>query len=100
MSDKPVDKTAFVLHRMYPASGLFSDAKKVSEEWLEFLKKMNGKKVLMLYVFKKIKWHGLRSGKIEYLLTSLMKNILPMLIFWAACRPAPKNSLPVSCIEK
>jgi hypothetical protein len=42
MSDKPVDKTAFVLHRMYPASGLFSDAKKVSEDWLEFLKKMNG----------------------------------------------------------
>ena len=45
MSDKPApeksaDKSIVVLHRMEPLDGHFSDAKKVSEDWFEFLKKI------------------------------------------------------------
>lgn len=40
MSDKPVDKTIFVLHRMEPLIGRSEDAKKLAEEWFEFIKKM------------------------------------------------------------
>jgi hypothetical protein len=44
MSDKPVDKsvdkTVVVLCRLEPLAGRFQDAKKVSEEWFEFIKKM------------------------------------------------------------
>lgn len=42
MSDKPVDKSVVVLHRIHPLAGRFDDARKVSEEWLEFLKKIPG----------------------------------------------------------
>jgi hypothetical protein len=42
MSDKPINKPAekaiVVLHRMEPLVGRFEDAKKLSEEWFEFLK--------------------------------------------------------------
>ncbi|MBK8289458.1 MAG: hypothetical protein KAY78_03570 [Pseudomonadales bacterium] len=49
MSDKPVDKTIFVLHRMEPLSGHFDEAKKLSEEWFEFMKKIpDCKKIEMI----------------------------------------------------
>ena len=38
--NKPVEKAIVVLHRMEPLAGRFEDAKKVSEEWFEFLKKI------------------------------------------------------------
>lgn len=40
MSEKPVDKTVVVLGRLEPLPGRFHDAKKVAEEWFEFIKKM------------------------------------------------------------
>jgi hypothetical protein len=40
MSDKLVDKTVVVLHRMEPIAGHFEEAKKISEEWFEFVKKI------------------------------------------------------------
>ena len=39
MSDKHVDKTVMLLHRMEPMAGRFEEAKKISEEWFEFIKK-------------------------------------------------------------
>ncbi|HSC74645.1 MAG TPA: hypothetical protein VLB90_00220 [Pseudomonadales bacterium] len=38
--DKPVDKSVVVLCRMEPTMGHFEEAKKLSEEWHEFLKTM------------------------------------------------------------
>ena len=58
MSDKPVEKAIFVLHRMEPLVGRFEDAKKVSEDWFEFLKKMpNCKGVdVICSVEKQVAW--------------------------------------------
>lgn len=42
MSDTPVDKSVVILHRMQPLSGRFEEARKVSEDWFEFIRKMPG----------------------------------------------------------
>lgn len=36
--DKPVDKSVIVLHQMEPMQDRFQDAKKISEDWIVFLK--------------------------------------------------------------
>jgi hypothetical protein len=56
--DKPVDKTVFVLHRMEPIVGRFPEAKQVSEEWFEFLKKFpDCRKVEVICCFEdQISW--------------------------------------------
>ena len=36
--EKPIERAIVVLHRMEPLEGRFLDAKKISEDWFEFLK--------------------------------------------------------------